>query len=96
MNKYQVTIEFEMDDDFMLLVPPHRLYISSLFEKKVIDYYTVSMETQRCWMVMNARNKSEIKKYLAKSPLHKYWMYEIDELFVYDAQLYRLPEPALN
>ena len=95
-NKYQVTIHFEMDDEFMSLVPPHRVYINSLIEKGVIDYYSVSMETQRCWIVMNALNKKEVNKYLQESPLNKYWTVEVDELFVYDAQNYRLPAVQLN
>jgi hypothetical protein len=95
-NKYQVTIHFEMDDEFMGFVPPHRLYINSLIEKGVIDYYAVSMETQRCWIIMNAASKKEVNKYLDKSPLKKYWTVEVDELFVYDSQNYRLPAVQLN
>jgi hypothetical protein len=95
-NKYQVTIHFEMDNDFMSFVPPHRLYINSLIEKGVIDYYSVSMETQRCWIIMNAMNKKEVKKHLDESPLKKYWTVEVDELFVYDSQNYRLPALQLN
>ncbi len=95
-NKYQVTLHFEMDDEFMNLVPPHRVYINELIDKSIIDYYTVSMETQRCWIIMNALTKKEVTAYLKKSPLYKYWSIEIDELFVYDAQNYRLPALQLN
>ena len=94
--KFQVTIHFEMDDDFMSLVPPHRVYVNSLIDKAVIDYYSVSMETQRCWVIMNALTKKEVSNYLTKSPLAKYWTIEIDELFVYDAQSYRLPALQMN
>jgi hypothetical protein len=96
LNKYQVTIRFEMDDEFMSFVPPHRVYINSLIEKNVIDHYTVSMESQRCWIVFNAVDKNEVEHYLSKSPLYKYWTVEIDELFVYDGQSYRLPALQLN
>jgi muconolactone delta-isomerase len=96
LNKYQVTINFKMDEDFMGFVPPHRVYINSLIEKSVIDYYSVSMETQRSWMIFNAKNKKAVEKYLSKSPLYKYWTVEIDELFVYDGQTYRLPALQLN
>lgn len=95
-NKYQVTLHFEMDDAFMSLVPPHRIYINELINKGVIDYYTVSMETQRCWIIINALTKREVTNYLKKSPLHKYWTIEIDELFIFDAQNYRLPAVQLN
>ncbi len=96
LNKYQVTIRFEMDDDFMSFVPPHRVYINSLIEKNIIDYYSVSMETQRSWWIINAANKNEVEEYLTESPLYKYWTVEIDELFVYDSQTYRLPALQLN
>ncbi|NDE09177.1 MAG: hypothetical protein EBZ95_01245 [Chitinophagia bacterium] len=49
--KYQVTIQFEMDENFMNLVPAHRVLINNFIEKGAIDYYAVSMETQRCWMI---------------------------------------------
>ena len=94
--KFQVTIHFEMDEEFMSLVPQHRVYINNLIDKGVIDYYSVSMETQRCWMIINAASKKEVEEYLLKTPLHKYWTTEIDELFVYDSQTYRLPALQLN
>ena len=96
LNKYQVTIHFEMDDDFMSQVPPHRIYINELIDKSVIDYYSVSMETQRCWIIVNALNKEDVRQLLAKSTLYKYWTVEVDELFVYDSQTYRLPALQLN
>ena len=37
-----------------------------------------------------------VKEYLKKSPLYKYWTFEIDELFVYDGQTYRLPALQMN
>jgi len=95
-SKYQVTIHFEMDDNFMSLVPAHRVYINNLIDKGTIEYYAVSMETLRCWMIVNAISKIEVQAMLKKSPLKQYWTIEIDELFVYDAQSYRLPALQLN
>jgi hypothetical protein len=96
LNKYQVTIHFNMDDDFMTIVPSHRVYINDLITKGIIDYYSVSIETQRCWITINALDKKEVTEYLEQSPLFKYWTIEIDELFVYDGQTYRLPAVQLN
>ena len=95
-KKFQVTIRFYMDEEFMKLVPPHRVYINDLIDKSIIDYYAVSMETQRSWMIINALDKKEVEEYLAKSSLYNYWTIEIDELFVYDSQAYRLPALQLN
>ena len=85
-----------MGEDFMDLVPPHRTYINFLINKGTIDHYAVSMETQRSWITLNAKDKKEVEKILKKSPLFKYWTFEIDELFVYDSQAYRLPALQLN
>ncbi len=96
MIKYQVTIQFEMTEEFMSLVPPHRTYIGMLINKGIIDHYAVSIETQRAWITLNAESKKEVEKILAKSPLYRFWNYEIDELVVLDRQHYRLPEVNPN
>ena len=96
MKKYQATIQFEMSDEFMELVPPHRTYINYLINKDVVDQYAVSMETQKVWITLNAENKKDVEKILAKSPLFKFWTFEIDELFVLDGQHYRLPSVQPN
>lgn len=96
MKKYQAIISFEMDEEFMTLVPPHRTYINFLLNKGVIDSYAVSMETQNSWITLNAQTKKEVKEILEKSPLAKFWTYEIVELFVYDSQSTRLPAVQLN
>lgn len=96
MPKYQVTIRFEMNDEFMSLVPAHRTYINSLINKGIIDHYAVSLETRRAWITLEAEGKKEVTRILTKSPLYRFWKYEIDELFVLDGQHYRLPEVNLN
>lgn len=95
-NKYQVTIYFEMDESFMSLVPPHRTYINYLINKGVIDTYTVSMETRKSWIIINATGKKEVEELLARSPLYRFWQYDIDEIFVFDGQNYRLPALQMN
>jgi hypothetical protein len=96
MKKYQAIIKFVMDDDFMVLIPLHRTYINYLINKNVVDIYAVSMESQTVWITINADTKQQVADYLKKSPLHKYWTYAIEELFVYDSQQYRLPQVQLN
>ncbi|MBC7851241.1 MAG: hypothetical protein H7Y31_15970 [Chitinophagaceae bacterium] len=97
MKKFQVTIRFVMDDDFMSLVPSHRVYINNLIEKGIIDQYLVSMETQRVWITFTALDKKDVEERLLKSPIFRYWTsLETDELFVVDGQHYRLPVLQMN
>ena len=85
-----------MDDEFMSLVPAHRLYINDLIDQGVIDQYVVTMESQRAWVTITAMNKQEVKKILLESPIYHYWKYEIEEVFAIDGQYYRLPALQLN
>ena len=96
MKKFQVTIHFEMDDEFMSLVPQHREYVNGLIENGIIDHYVVTMESQKAWITFSADTKEEVEEYLTKSPIYKYWTFVIEELFVVDGQHYRLPAVQLN
>lgn len=91
MKKFQAIIRFTMDEQFMSFVPPHRTYINYLITKGIIETYAVSMESQTCWITINTESKSEADSYITKSPLYKYWTYEIEELFVYDSKNYLFP-----
>lgn len=96
MKKFQAIISFEITEEFMQMVPPHRTYIGYLINKGIVDCYLVSMESQTVWITFSVETKEEVEKYLRKSPLHSYWAYTIEELFIYDGQLYRLPVVQLN
>ncbi len=96
MKKFQVTIHFTMDEDFMSIVPEHRKYIDTLIDKDIIDQYAVTMESKTIWITISADNKTEIEEYLSGSPLYRYWQFVIDELVVVDGLLHRLPAVRLN
>ena len=67
-----------------------------LINTNLIESYAVSMETRRSWIILNAESKEAVEQILIKSPLYKFWTYDIDELFVYDSQNFRLPKLELN
>ncbi|MGL4632562.1 MAG: muconolactone Delta-isomerase family protein [Leadbetterella sp.] len=94
--KYQVTVHFSVDEEFMTLIPHHRVVINELIEQGTIDSYAISAEVGRGWIIMNARNKKSIHEMLKKSPLYKYFELEIDQLLVYDSPAYRFPKVLLN
>ena len=96
MNKYQVSVFFSIDEAFMNLVPKHRTVINDLILKGVIDSYAISAEVSRGWITMNGKDKSDIHNQLKRSPLYEYFELEIDQLMVYDSQMYRFPKMVLN
>ena len=96
MKKFQVAIQFITDKDFMDLVPEHKTFINYLISKDVIEHYAVSMESQRIWITLNAKDRPAIEKILSKSPLFPYFTFEIHDLFALDGQNYRLPTLQMN
>ncbi len=85
-----------MDEEFMKAIPEHRAYVNELIESGIIDHYVVTMESQKSWITFSANNKNEIEDYLKKSPIYRYWTYEIEELYVVDGHQYRLPALQFN
>ena len=96
MKKFQVTIQFEMNEEFGSLIPAHRTFVNRLIKQGIIDHYVVTMETQQVWITMTAEDKESVEKYLSKSPLFPYWTFTINELFVVDGLHYRLPAMQMN
>jgi hypothetical protein len=96
MKKYLAIVHFEWNDEAAKLIPDHREYINSLIDEQVIEHYAVSMEVQTVWITINAATKTEVKKILSKSPLRKFWKFDVHELIVWDGQNYRLPVVQLN
>jgi muconolactone delta-isomerase len=54
------------------------------------------MESMKSWITFTADSKEEVEEYLQRSPLYRYWTYEIEELFVVDGHQYRLPALQFN
>jgi hypothetical protein len=96
-KKYHVTINFETDETFMSNVPAHRVVIDEYVRNNIVEHYTVSIEVQKSWIVINAINRKEVTELLRRSPLYPYWTtIEIDEIFVVDGGMYRLPKMQYN
>jgi hypothetical protein len=91
-KKFQVTIQFVMDEDFMSFIPKHREHINQLIEKEIIDQYLVSMESQTVWITLTALDKEEALQLLQKSALYPYFRkIRIETLFLVDGLHYRFP-----
>ena len=96
MGKFQATVRFELSEAMMRNVPAHRNYINRLINSGVIDQYAVSVEAGKGWITINADSREAVEAYLEKSPLHRFWDVEIDELFVFDSHAYRFPKLVMN
>ena len=96
MKKYLITATFHWNEEMMDLIQEHRQHINQLIDEQVIEHYAVSMEIQTVWITINAKTKREAKSLLSPSPLYKHFKIAVNELMVWDGQLYRLPAVQLN
>lgn len=96
MHKYQVIFQFELDEELLSKVPQHRNFIGELIQKGIIDSYAISAESTQGWIVMNANSKKEVLQTLEKSPIYHKWVVEVEQLVIYDSQLYRFPKLVMN
>ena len=67
MNKYQVSVFFSVDEEFMNLVPKHRGVISDMILKGVIDSYAISAEVGRGWITMNGKANGDERNLIPSS-----------------------------
>ncbi len=96
MKKYLITATFHWTEEMMNMIQKHRQHINHLIESQVIEHYAVSMEIQTVWITINAKTKREAKSLLEPSPFYHHWKIVVNELMVWDGQLYRLPVLQLN
>lgn len=91
-KKFMLSFDFSIDDEFTSLISAHRTLVNHLIKDKVIDYYAVSMETKKGWIVFNTDSKDQIESFMSQSPLFDYLKnFDISELFVLDGPHLRIP-----
>lgn len=96
MQKYQVIIDFTVDEDFFELLEEHRKYINGLINRGNIDQYAISGDQNRGWITMTAHSSQAAEMLIRKSPLSKYFKIKVDTLMVFDGSVIRMPRVSLN
>ena len=98
MKQYMVQIMLSpnLGEDFMEIVPYHRMYINELMERGAISTYAINVERSMGWINMKGKDEEEIESYVRKFPIFRFFTYEINELMIYDNEAYRIPKMSLN
>jgi hypothetical protein len=75
MSAYLFQIELPaITDEIVKVIPDHRKYINKLFAEGRILSYSVSMNRDNIWCVINAEDEKEAMEILAAFPLQKYFV----------------------
>lgn len=84
-------------EEFLAIIPQHRLFINQLLSEHVIEAYAISADRGRGWVVINGDDKDAVQAIVTQFPLHPYLeVVAIDELFIFDSSASRFPHISLN
>ena len=75
MSAYLFEIELpEATEEIINLIPEHRKHISKLFSEGRILSYSVSVNRDHIWCVLNAEDEKEAMEIIAGFPLRKHFV----------------------
>jgi hypothetical protein len=75
MSAYLFQIELPaITDEIINTIPDHRKYVNKLFTEGRILSYSVSINREFIWCVINAEDEKEAMELLAAFPLQKYFV----------------------
>ncbi len=72
MNDYIVIFNLPeyMDEEFITLIPSHRLKVNQLLEEGKIKSYSLAADRSKLWMVVSAADEAEVEQVITSLPLH--------------------------
>jgi len=84
-------------EDFLAIIPQHRLIINQLLSEHIIETYAISANRGRGWVVINGDDEEAVRAIVAQFPLFPYLeVMAVDELFIFDSAASRFPHISLN
>jgi Muconolactone delta-isomerase len=96
----QFMVEFDLPvpfpEEFIVKIPQQRLAINTLLEAGKIHSYSLSMERNRLWCIVNAETEFEVMDIIHDFPLIDYMKYTINELMFHNSVMMRVPSFSLN
>ena len=98
-----LTVEYMVELDvpkpfpekLMIMLPPQRDSIDSLFSSGKLLSYTVAADKSKVWAVMMAESESELLSYIDELPLTPYMDFDYCELMFYNT-VHFMPAMSLN
>lgn len=100
MNKKHFFVDIDLVDSFstpfIQTIPAQRDIVNKLMDEGIIVSYSLSVERDKLWIVMEAKTEQDVLDILAKFPLIKYMKPEIFELAFHDNIHSGFPHLSLN
>lgn len=87
----------EITEELECMIPQQRAYVNKLFADGILMSYSVSMQRDCLWCVINAGDEQQAMDYVARFPLYKFFNDVISSaLLFHNTQSVTLPDISLN
>lgn len=98
MNQYMVTFELPIPftDTFIEKIPAQRDVINNLLVDQKMQSYSLSMNRDKLWCLINADSEYEVINIINTFPLVDYMPYQISELMFHNVATIQIPAFSLN
>jgi hypothetical protein len=98
MTAYFFQIDLpEITEELECMIPQQRAYVNKLFSDGVLLSYSVSMQRDCLWCVINAGDEQQAMDFVVKFPLYKFFSDVIcSALLFHNTQSVTLPDISLN
>ena len=66
--------------ELMKLIPDQRVYITRLMKRGIIVNYSLSLDWQKLWVIVNAEDRFDAINIIGAFPMYEYINYKIHNL----------------
>lgn len=94
MVTFELPIPFT--DTFIEKIPQQRDVINRLLAEQKIQSYSLSMNRDKLWCLVNADSEFEVVTIVDTFPLVDYMPYEVSELMFHNVATIQIPAFSLN
>lgn len=82
-------VELDLPDhfseEFMSLIPNHRMVVQSMLAKGMLKSYALSMDRSRIWAIFVAESEFDVLEMIARMPLGPYLTPTVSELMFFNS-----------
>ncbi|MCA0426274.1 MAG: hypothetical protein LCH37_02465 [Bacteroidetes bacterium] len=85
-----------IDQEFIQMIPSHRLFIDQLIADGRILTYTINQDRTKGWIIFDTEEAEEVLDFVQQFPIHRFITLEIHPLMIHDGEAFRFPKLHFN
>ncbi|MFN0049284.1 MAG: hypothetical protein ACKVOU_09190 [Cytophagales bacterium] len=92
----QITLPAFLEEDFLALIPEHRVYIDQLMNDGIITSYSLALDRSTVWITFNSKSEKAVNKIINSFPISHFIEFDVLELAFHNSATVFFPSLSLN